>query len=133
MNQKSPLKNRADNINDNKSLINVNTDKNGQKGKKLLSKIDKSYSSLTNENLNTNLNKRLLNKSYEDVLQINKGLNNRFDYCRHIKQAKEIEDLKRIYEKWSGEKYDWGKKKKLKDEDFSFNKKINKNRYLLTD
>ena len=133
MNQKSPLKNRADNINDNESLININTNKNGQKSKKLLSKIGKSYTTLTNETVNINMNKRLLNKSYEDLLQINKGLNNRFDYSKHIKQAKEIEDLKRIYEKWSGEKYDWGKKKKLKDEDFSFNKKINKNRYLLTD
>ena len=133
MNQKSPLKNRVDNINENESLININTNKNGQKGKKLLSKIGKSNSTLTNVNLNSNINKRLLNKSYEDILQINKGLNNRFDYSKHIKQAKEIEDLKRIYEKWSGEKYDWGKKKKLKDEDFSFNKKTNKNRYLLTD
>ena len=124
MNQKSPLKNRADNINDNESLININTNKNGQKSKKLLSKIGKSHTTLTNETVNINMNKRLLNKSYEDLLQINKGLNNRFDYSKHIKQAKEIEDLKRIYEKWSGEKYDWGKKKKLKDEDFSFNKKI---------
>ena len=133
MNQKSPLKNRADNINDSESLININTIKNGQKSKKLLSKIGKSYTTLTNENVNINMNKRLLNKSYEDLLQTSKGLNTRFDYSKHIKQAKEIEDLKRIYEKWSGEKYDWGKKKKLKDEDFSFNKKINKNRYLLTD
>ena len=133
MNQKSPLKNRADNINDSESLININTNKNGKKSKKLLSKIGKSYTTLTNENVNINMNKRLLNKSYEDLLQTSKGLNTRFDYSKHIKQAKEIEDLKRIYEKWSGEKYNWGKKKKLKDEDFSFNKKINKNRYLLTD
>lgn len=133
MNYKSPLKNRVDNINAEESLFNLNIDKKGQKGKKLLSKIGKSYSTLTNENLNTNKNKRLLNKSYEDILQINKSLNEPFDYSKHIKQAKEIEDLRRIYEKWSGEKYDWGKKKKLKDEDFSFNKKINKNRYLLTD
>jgi len=135
MNLKPSLKNSADNINDEKSLINLNADKSGQKGKKILSKIGKSYSTLTNENLNSNINKnkRLLNKSYEDILQTNKGLKSRFDYSKHIKQAKEIEDLKRIYEKWSGEKFDWGQKKKLKDEDFSFNKKINKNRYLLTD
>ena len=30
MNQKSPLKNRVDNINENESLININTNKNGQ-------------------------------------------------------------------------------------------------------
>ena len=120
MKYNSTTKNRASNSGEKESPIDIKTEKKEGNYKKYLSKINKSYSNLTNSN--TNL--KLLNKNKEENL----GLYERIDYSRKIKQAKEVDDLKKIYEKWSGKKLDWTKRNSTFDEDYYYQKR--KNKYL---
>ena len=118
MKQISSPKNRFDNTDEEESFIDLNTEKERGKNKIFLSKIKKSYSTLTNENINH----KLLYKNEEENL----GLNERIDYAKQIKQAKEIEDLRKIYEKWSGERLDWNKRRSLLDDDYYFLQRKNR-------
>ena len=117
------------------SFTNINsnneTNANGKKNKKLLKKINKSYSTVTTD---INNDRKSSKKTDEDELleklQTSYALNDKIDYAKKIRQAKEVEDLKKIYEHWSGERFSTSNKNKdSDDEEFIWVKKqkVNKN------
>ena len=120
----SNSRNRINNIEEEKLTLEIKTEKERGKNKKFLPKIYKSYSTLTNEKIKH----KLLYKNKEKNL----GLTERIDYGKQIKEAKEIEDLKKIYEKWSGKRLDWNKRRNLLYEDYYFQQRnrlfINRNK-----
>ena len=60
-------------------------------------------------------------------MRLSLKLNDEIDYSKKIKQAKEMEDLRKIYEKWSGQRFNSSKKNKNSDEnEFIFLRKRNK-------
>ena len=107
------------------SFTNVNSNnENNNKGKKnikLLKKINKSYSTLATD---INNDRKSSKKTDEDEilekLQTSFPLHDKIDYAKKIKQAKEVEDLKKIYEKWSGERFANSNKNKDNEEDEEF-------------
>ena len=112
------------------SFLNLNPkEKNGKRNKKLLGKINKSYSTLTTDVNNDRKSSKKTDSDEFDRMQTSFRLNDKIDYAKKIKEAKEMEDLKKIYEKWSEERYDSSNKKK-NDEDEEYiwvKKKKNKN------
>ena len=112
------------------SFLNLNPkEKNGKRNKKLLGKINKSYSTLTTDVNNDRKSSKKTDSDEFDRMQTSFRLNDKIDYAKKIKEAKEMEDLKKIYEKWRGERYDSSNKKK-NDEDEEYiwvKKKKNKN------
>ena len=93
------------------SLINNNNENQGGKKRNKLGKIRKSYSTLTTDINNDKKSNEIGEKNQIEKLKISLKYDN-IDYSKKIKEAKEFEDLKRIYEKWSGKKFDTSNKKK---------------------
>ena len=54
----------------------------------------------------------------------------KIDYAKKIKEAKEIEDLRKIYEKWSGERLELLKKYTNLDDDYYWQKLKSKTKQI---
>ena len=105
------------------SLIFQNQNNNRKNKRNVSHKNRNSYSSLTTD---TNNDKKVENEDYVK-LKLSLKLNDEIDYSKKIRQAKEIEDLKKIYEKWSGQRFNSSNKNKNSDEnEFIWLKKKNK-------
>ena len=99
------------NSNGAESLINNNNENQGGKKRNKLGKIRKSYSTLATDINNDKKSNENGEKNQIEKLKISLKYDN-IDYSKKIKEAKEFEDLKRIYEKWSGKKFDTSNKNK---------------------
>lgn len=113
------------------SFLNLNLDneKKGKKNKKLIGKINRSYSTLTTDINNDRKSSKKTDSDDCDRMQTSFKLNDKIDYAKKIKEAREMEDLKKIYERWCGERFDSSNKKKNgEDEGYIWvQKKKNKN------
>ena len=106
------------------SLIFQNNNNNGKNKKNIIRKNRNSYSSLTTD---TNNDKKIENEDYVNKLKLSLKLNDEIDYSKKIREAKEIDDLRKIYEKWSGQRFHSSNKHKNSDEnEFIWLKKKNK-------
>lgn len=79
--------------------ILLNSKSNNQKRKKNLPKINLSYSNLEDVSKKQNILKKNKSKKLKVNLKSLKSEEN-LDFAKEIKQAKEFEDLEKIYEKW---------------------------------
>ena len=118
MKQISHLKDIEKNSNGEKSLINMDNENQGKRKKNTLGKIKKSYSTLATDINIVNKSSQKLDNELMNQLKMNLKINDNIDYGKKIKEAKEFEDLKRIYEKWSGKKYDSSNTNKYSDDDY---------------
>ena len=119
------------NINRNKNTRNNNFIKN----KKILGKIRKSYSTFTSDINLEKQSKKKLEEENIDQIDMSVGFTDKIDYAKKIKEAKEIEDLQKIYEKWSGERFELLKKtKNYEDYEYEWQKlKTRTNKLFLFD
>ena len=115
-------KNIDNNYNNKVSLINKKNEIFGNK-KRTLVKKGKSYSNLMTDINREKTSNKITEEEIKNNLETSFRLNDKIDYAKKIKQAKEIEDLRKIYEKWSGERTDLlNKTKSLIDDDFILQK-----------
>ena len=115
-------KNIDNNYNNKVSLINKKNEIFGNK-KRTLVKKGKSYSNLMTDINREKTPNKITEEEIKNNLETSFRLNDKIDYAKKIKQAKEIEDLRKIYEKWSGERTDLlNKTKSLIDDDFILQK-----------
>ena len=89
-----PKKNNSKDYDLNSSINESETEKSGRRRIRL-PKINKSYSTIQSERINKNID-----KNNEDS-KVNKSIKfERIDYAKKIKEANEIKELQRIYDKW---------------------------------
>jgi hypothetical protein len=94
-------------------FFNNTNENHGKNKKKLKNQHNKSYSTVTSTD------KKSSKKTTEDDELEKMGnslrLYENIDYAKKIKQAKEMEDLKKILEKWNGQRFDSPKKQKKEE------------------
>jgi len=123
-------KNIDNNYSNEESSTKTNNE-NFDKNQKLLAKIKKSYSTLTTDiNLDKKANKKYAEDEDLDKSEMNLRFTEKIDYAKKIKEAKEIEDLRKIYEKWSGERLELLKKYRNLDDDYYWQKLKSKTKQI---
>ena len=118
MKQISNLKDIKKNSSGEKSLINIDNEYQGKRKKNILGKIKKSYSTLSTDINKDKISNQKVNNEVMNHLKMNLKIKDNIDYGKKIKEAKEFEDLKKIYEKWSGQKYDSSNNKKYSNDEY---------------
>ena len=131
MKEISYLKDIDKNSIDEKSLINIDNEYQGKRNKNTLGKIKKSYSTLITDLNNDKKSNPKLDKELMNQLKMNLKINDKIDYGKKIKEAKEFEDLKKIYEKWSGKKYDSSNNNKNSNDEYYWDDYKYKSNYKL--
>ena len=131
MKEISYLKVKEKNSNGEKSLINLDKEYQGKTKKNTLGKIKKSYSTLITDLNNDKKSNPKLDKELMNQLKMNLKINDKIDYGKKIKEAKEFEDLKKIYEKWSGKKYDSSNNNKNSNDEYYWDDYKYKSNYKL--
>ena len=100
----------------NSSINESETEKSGRKRIRL-PKINKPYSTISSERITKNIDKN------KEESKVNKSVKfERIDYAKKIKEANEIKELQRIYDKWLLNR---GLKRDDDDEDYIMKLKIN--------
>ena len=123
-------KNIDNNYSNEESSTKTNNE-NFDKNQKILAKIKKSYSTLTTDiNLDKKANKKYAEDEDLDKSEMNLRFTEKIDYAKKIREAKEIEDLRKIYEKWSGERLELLKKYRNLDDDYYWQKLKSKTKQI---
>ena len=123
-------KNIDNNYSNEESSTKTNNE-NFDKNQKLLSKIKKSYFTLTTDiNLDKKENKKYSEDEDLDKSEMNIKFTEKIDYAKKIREAKEIEDLRKIYEKWSGERFELLKKYRNLEDDYYWQKLKSKTKQI---
>ena len=112
-----PLSKEYEKISNGEDSFNNSYENLGKKKKKLMIQHNKSYSTVTTTDINNDKksSKKTTDDEEFDKLRSSLRLNENIDYAKKIRQAKEMEDLKKILEQWNGQKFDSQDKSK-KDE-----------------
>lgn len=112
-----PLSKEYEKISNGEDSFNNSNENLGKKKKKLMIQHNKSYSTVTTTDINNDKksSKKTTDDEEFDKLRSSLRLNENIDYAKKIRQAKEMEDLKKILEQWNGQKFDSQDKSK-KDE-----------------